>query len=309
MENSIPTFLLHPNPENKEISVAARKRRFSFIDGTLLRIASHLKTLYFQAEQSEKKNILSKQNPLVKVLAFLYLIVVISLTHSLWSQLIMGALIFIMYLATSLNMMSAYKKTIIFSLIFGLLIFAPAALNVISPGKIILSIITFDKAHQYWIYNIPQQIGLTEEGCKAVGLLFMRVFNSIALAMLITYNTHFPKLLKALRIIFIPHTFIMVISLAYKYIFILCKTVEDTYIALKSRLIGNISNKKIRELSSGRIYFIYKKSVDTFEQTYLAMVSRGYSGKVVLLDDNKLLTKDFIILTIVAGTGIAFLLL
>jgi len=99
----------------------------------------------------------------------------------------------------------------------------------------------------------------------------------------------------------------MIISLAYKYIFILSRTIEETYFALKSRLSGNINNSKVRELISGRIFFIFKKSMIFYESTYYAMVSRGYKGKVILLTQKKLAIADFIALSIVAVLGILIL--
>jgi ribosomal protein S17E len=62
----------------------------------------------------------------------------------------------------------------------------------------------------------------------------------------------------------------MIISLAYKYIYILSRTIEETYFALKSRLAGNVKSKNIRNLISGWIFFILKKSRIIYENTYLA---------------------------------------
>jgi energy-coupling factor transporter transmembrane protein EcfT len=99
----------------------------------------------------------------------------------------------------------------------------------------------------------------------------------------------------------------MIISLAYKYIFILSRTIEETYFALKSRLSGNIRNSKIRELISGRIFFIFKKSMIIYESTYDAMVSRGYQGKIILHSQKKLSSFDFVALSIIVASGICII--
>jgi cobalt/nickel transport system permease protein len=96
----------------------------------------------------------------------------------------------------------------------------------------------------------------------------------------------------------------MIISLAYKYIFILCRTIEETYFALKSRLSGNIKNSNIRELISGRIFFIFKKSMIIYESTYNAMVSRGYRGNIILHSQKKLSYSDFVALFIIVASGL-----
>jgi energy-coupling factor transporter transmembrane protein EcfT len=101
----------------------------------------------------------------------------------------------------------------------------------------------------------------------------------------------------------------MIISLAYKYIFILSRTIEETYFALKSRLSGNIKNSNVRELIGGRIFFIFKKSMIIYESTYHAMVSKGYQGKVILHSQKKLTPMDFVSLIVIVVFGICIIYL
>jgi cobalt/nickel transport system permease protein len=107
----------------------------------------------------------------------------------------------------------------------------------------------------------------------------------------------------------VPDTFLMIITLAYKYIFILSRTIEETYFAFKSRLSGNIKSNSIRKLIGGRIFFIFKRSLIIYQNTYHAMVSRGYSGKVRLHYRNQFTYKDFVVLLIVVLSGVVFILL
>jgi cobalt/nickel transport system permease protein len=140
-------------------------------------------------------------------------------------------------------------------------------------------------------------------------LIFLRILNSVSFAMLIIFTTPFPSFIKSFKILGIPDTFLMIISLAYKYIFILSRTIEETYFALKSRLFGNFKNSNIRELISGRIFFIFKKSMVIYESTYFAMVSRGYTGKVLLHSQKKLTAIDFVSLIIIIAIGILMIYL
>jgi cobalt/nickel transport system permease protein len=127
--------------------------------------------------------------------------------------------------------------------------------------------------------------------------------------MLIIYTTSFPSFIKSFKIIGVPDTFLMIVSLAYKFIFILSRTIEETYFALKSRLLGNIRNDNMRKLIGGRIFFIFKKSTVIYENTYCAMVSRGYQGNVMLYSQNHLIYKDFVALVIVIVLGIGIILI
>jgi cobalt/nickel transport system permease protein len=100
----------------------------------------------------------------------------------------------------------------------------------------------------------------------------------------------------------------MIISLAYKYIFILSRTIEETYFALKSRLVVNIKSKNIRNLISGRIFFIFKKSRIIYENTYFAMVSRGYNGKVKLYSQYHFTLADIVTIIVLGLIGITIII-
>jgi cobalt/nickel transport system permease protein len=281
MENKIPPFLLQTFNDQHEIS-RIRKPSLSFLDKTILNAARAVKAIYLQAENESKKNLIHNIHPHIKLFSLIYLAVIISIAGSLNAQLLVTSLIFIFYLIARVKIYQVYRKIFLLAFIFGFLVVFPASLNIITPGKIIFNLITFNSPYHFWIYNIPQNIGFTLEGFQVVALVFLRVLNSISLAMLIIYTTSFPSIIKSFRMIRAPDTFLISISLAYKFIFILSRTIEETYFALKSRLLGNIKNSNIRKLIGGRIFFIFKKSTIIYENTYFAMVSRGYSGKVIL---------------------------
>jgi len=188
---------------------------------------------------------------------------------------------------------------------FGFLVVFPASLNIITPGKVILNLFSLDQSYQFWIYHIPQNIGFTSEGLQVVGLIFLRVWNSVSFSILIMLTTSFPAFIKSFKLVGVPDTFLMVITLAYKYIFILSRTIEETYLALKSRLFQNPGNGQLRKLISGRVFFMFKRSVAQYENTYFAMVSRGYNGQIMSEPPQPLATKDYMAIGIVVAFGIA----
>jgi cobalt/nickel transport system permease protein len=233
----------------------------------------------------------------------------ISIVSNPGKQILVTAFIFLLYIIAKLKIVQVYRKVFLLSFVFGFLIVLPASLNVITPGKIIFNLVTFNKPSHLWIYDIPQNIGCTSEGFQVVALIFLRVFNSVSFAMLIVFTTSFPAFIKSFKILGVPDTFLMIIALAYKYIFILSRTIEETYFALKSRLSGNIKTNKIRKLISGRIFFIFRRSMIIYENTYYAMVSRGYGGEVRLYSQKHFAIKDFIVLGIIVALGIVIILI
>src|ERR1035437_7614656 len=293
MENKIPSYLLQPGNDQHELA-NAKVVRLSFLDKTLMNSATAVKSIYVQAENASKENFIQKINPHIKLISLIYLVLIISFVSHHKAQIIITIFIFALFIMARLNIFKVYKKIFFLAFIFGFIVVLPASLN----------IITLNKPLHFWIYTIPQNIGFTENGLKVVSLIFLRILNSVSLAMLIIFTTSFPSFIKSFKILGAPDTFLMIISLAYKYIFILSRTIEETYFALRSRLSGNIKNSKIRELISGRIFFIFKKSMIIYESTYYAMVSRGYQGKVLLHSQKKLTAMDFVTLIIIVAFGV-----
>jgi cobalt/nickel transport system permease protein len=308
MGNKIPLYLLktediHGMP--KEIT----RIKLSFLDKTILNSANAVKSIYLQAENAAKEGFIQEINPNVKLISLIYLAVVISIVNNPVAQVLTAIFILSIWLFARLNIFQIYRKIFFVAFIFGFLIVLPASLNVITPGKIIFKIISLNRPVHFWIYYIPENIGFTENGMQVVLLVFLRVLNSVSFALLIVFTTPFPSFIKSFKLIGIPDTFLMIISLAYKFIFILSRAIEETYFALKSRLSCNIKSKNIRMLISGRIFFIFKRSMIIYENTYYAMVSRGYHGKIKLHSKHHFTFTDFIVLVVVVASGIVFILL
>lgn len=307
MENKIPPYLI--KIADDQFNPAKIKRaKLSFIDKTIINSSKAVKSIYLQAENAARDNFIQEINPNIKFISLIYMSVVISVVSNLVAQLLTTAFIFLLYIIARLKIFEVYRKIFFAAFIFGFLVVLPASLNIITPGEIIFNIISFDKPSHFLIYTIPQNIGFTTNGIQIVSLVFLRVLNSVAFALLVVFTTPFPTFIKSFKMIGVPDTFLMILSLAYKYTFILSRTIEETYIAFKSRLSGNIKNSIIRKLIGGRIFFIFKRSMIIYHNTYHAMVSRGYRGKVVLHSRNQFTCKDLIVLVIIVISGIVFIL-
>jgi cobalt/nickel transport system permease protein len=306
MENKIPSYLIDP-ADAAPNKAGSKKASLTFLDKTVMNSARAAKSIYIQSENARGISLIHNIHPFIKLISLIYIVVIISLVNNLFSQFICTVFILILFIIARLNIASVYRKIFFLAFIFGFLVILPASLNVITPGKIVFKLFSLNMPVNFWIYHIPQNIGFTENGIRVVGLVFLRVLNSVSFAMLIVFTTSFPAFVKSFRILGVPDTFQMIITLAYKYIFILSRTIEDTYLALKSRLSGNIKNSNIRNLIGGRIFFTFKRSVIIYENTYFAMISRGYKGKVILHSQKNLSLFDFAALLIILVIGICFL--
>jgi cobalt/nickel transport system permease protein len=254
----------------------------TFIDKSISTIAQIVKTNYVQWETAEKNGLFQKLDPRLKTVFLLFCVAVISAKKGLDAELVMSGFLFVLVMFSRLNLIRAYKRILFFGFFFGFLIALPAAFNVITPGEVIFRIATISQPHHFWIYTIPAEIGLTAEGCYGVAMLSLRVVNSVSVVLLVLDTTHFFDFIRSLRILRIPDSFLMILMLTYKYAFILSRTIEDMYLAMKSRLVGSIRSSEIREIVSGRIFYVFKLSRMRYEETYKAMQARGFTGEVSL---------------------------
>jgi cobalt/nickel transport system permease protein len=279
----------------------------TFIDKSIKQIAGIIKSSYVYWETSEKNGLFQRLDPRVKVVFMIYFILIVSLLRSIYAELAIAAFIFILVILSRLDILQLYKRILFFSCIFGFLIAAPSALNIITPGEIIMPVAEFDRAYHFWIYSIPREIGVTREGGFGVAMLTLRVANSLSISLLVIHTTPFFEIIRALKVFRVPDTLLMIIILSYKYIFILARTVEDMYLAMKSRLAGPVESGKIRALIAGRVFFIFKKSYLTYEETFRAMQGRGFSGDMAIYSSRAFNAWDAAAALIFVPSGIFFI--
>jgi energy-coupling factor transporter transmembrane protein EcfT len=142
-----------------------------------------------------------------------------------------------------------------------------------------------------------------------VAMLTMRVINSLSLSFLVLDTTPFPEMVRALKILKVPDTFLIIISLCYKYIFIFSKTIEDMYLAKRARMLREDDNKKAREWTAGRLALIFRKTQLRCEEVFRAMVGRGFSDSIKLYGFGKMRATDWASGAILFSVGLLFLLM
>ena len=175
----------------------------------------------------------------------------------------------VLAMASRLSLLFFVKRVWLFVPIFTGIVVLPATLNVITPGHIVVPLGTW--------FGHP--VGFTAQGLTAAGLIVARVATSISLVVLLTLTTPWSKLLAALRALFVPRLFILVLGVAYRYLFHLLHAVTDMYTARKARTV-----RPDRSTNSGRAFVaasagaLFGKSHALSEEVHMAMVARGYTG-------------------------------
>ena len=305
MENRIPAFLLEKPSSNP----VEGRLKTPFIEKGIHHVAKVIKTGYIQWETASADNFFQKIDARVKVLFLLFFVLIVSLKKDIAPEVLIGVFILILTLIARLNVFSLCKRVLFFGFIFGFLIALPSAFNVITKGIIILPILHLSKPYGFWVCRTPKEIGLTMEGIYGVAMLTLRVMNSLAISLFVLYTTPFPEIIKALKVLKFPDSFLMIIMLSCKYIFIFAKTVEDMHLAIKSRLAGQVSNASARRWIAGRIAFMFGKTRLHCEEIFKAMLGRGFSGDIRIYEGRKFDKRDLITGAVFFLSGVIFLLI
>jgi energy-coupling factor transporter transmembrane protein EcfT len=96
---------------------------------------------------------------------------------------------------------------------------------------------------------------------------------------LLTLTTSWSRLLAALRAIGVPRIFVLVIGMAYRYVFLLLTTVTDMYTARKARAVGAGGSAEGRRFVAASAGALFGKAHQLSEEVHQAMTARGYRGE------------------------------
>lgn len=270
-------------------------------------MAHVIKTGFTQWEAASRDDFFQRIDARIKVLFLLFFVLIVSLKKDLLSEALVGASVFLLVVISRVNVFGLYRRVFFFCFFFGFLIAFPAAFNVITEGRVIFPVLHLSRPYSFWIYHIPQEIGLTGEGTYAVAMLTSRVMNSLALSFFVLYTTPFPEIVRALKALRVPDGFLMIVTLSYKYVFTFARTVEDMHLAKKSRLAGQASNADARGWIAGRLALLFRKSQLRCDEIFKAMQSRGFSEDVKIYEVRRLRAQDLAVGAVFFVAGVLFL--
>jgi cobalt/nickel transport system permease protein len=144
------------------------------------------------------------------------------------------------------------------------------------------------------------------DGLRAAAIFVLRVGASVSLAILLILTTRWADILKSLRVLRVPTVFVIVLSMTYRYVFLLLHTANGMFLARKSRMVARTSGKEERWWIVSAIGVLMHRSFRMSEDVYQAMLARGFQNEIRTLTDYRLRPADWLMLAIsVAAAGIA----
>jgi energy-coupling factor transporter transmembrane protein EcfT len=306
MRDRIPSFLLRRTassfPEKRSGHLGT-----AFLDRGMNGLARFIRTSYVQWEFSRTDGMFQRLDARVKLSFLLLFAVIISLKTTLPAELAIALFFLVLAVGSRLPLLHFYRRVLLLGFAFGLLLGLPSAFNVVVPGHVVMPIVTLRQPHQFYVYHIPQTIGVTREGMLLVSMLTLRVINSCAASFLVLYTTPFSEVIRALKILRAPDLILMIIALFYKYTFVFADTVEEMYLAKKSRMPVAITNKEARVWVAGRMALLFRRTQLKCEEVFKAMLARGFTGEVTMCGKKSLLGLDWAAGVCLLAVGLLFL--
>lgn len=230
-ELHLPPFL-----QKNECNDFEFKKSSMFLGKNLNTLSKLLDKIRFTRNEASEKN-----SPYIRLLEFMILTIVISLSKNL-IFLWITSLFF-------LSKLALFKGSTIISVVKRLFILCLLSFVFILPGVIFAN-------------NVNPSLFLFRVG---VNLLNLSIFSAA---------TPFPSLVKALRQLGMPMLFVQTMDICYKYIYVLGNVTVSIIEAVKLRCIGMKEDKRLVGAIIGQLYL----STDRYtRELYEAMVLRGYN--------------------------------
>ncbi|MGA2212953.1 MAG: cobalt ECF transporter T component CbiQ [Bryobacteraceae bacterium] len=134
---------------------------------------------------------------------------------------------------------------------------------------------------------------ITEQGLRTAAFLIGRAETASTLSALLVLTTPWPWVLKALRIFRCPMLVVAILSMTYRYIFVILQTALEMFEARQSRTVGVLPPSERRRLASSAAGVLLSKSVQMSGEVHQAMRSRGFRGEIHLLQDFRARSADW----------------
>ncbi len=149
-------------------------------------------------------------------------------------------------------------------------------------GAIALPAIFLTPGEVLWSYGF---ISITQTGMRSAAFLLSRAETAATLSSVLILSTPWVRVLKALRVFRCPVVLVTILSMTYRYIFVLLGAAWEMLESRKSRTVGHLPSAEARRLAASSIGVLLSKSLQLSGDVHLAMQSRGFRGEVYLLED------------------------
>lgn len=263
-----PVWLSQTPVPNLSVS---RGRRWRGLHARTWELVAGLVSRELAAEQGAvRPGFLQRLEPRVKVGTFAALIVVATTLEHWLGLAVLAVFSLGMTVVSGLPWGVVVRRVALLAPLAAVMA-APLIFHFVTPGRALVTM-------PLWPGEAVA-VAITAEGLTRAGVLTGRVAVCLSLAVLLTVTTRWATLLRALRALFVPYLFVAVLEMAYRYLFLFARLVEEMTLGWESRTIGRVTPREGRRGAAGLLVALLQRAVVLSDEVYQAMVARGYSGE------------------------------
>ena len=219
------------------LSESGANRRESVVQKTIKGMSRALQESVFSEQIAATPGLLQGTDPRAKTVALLGLLLVAAFLRQWYVLLVLYVLTLILAGTSGISLKFFAKRVWLFIPIFAGIIVLPSLFNVFRAGDPLWTIWDFGGEVTLGPWSLGTSLAVTQQGLEGAVLLVLRVATSVSLAVLLALTTHWADLLKALRVFFVPRIFMLILSMTYRYIFLLLGLASDMFTARTSRMV------------------------------------------------------------------------
>lgn len=249
--------------------------RSNMLASTLNSLSRALSRALTSEQTARRSGVMQSLDPRVRVLAIFLLVIVVVLLHKITVLLALFAGGVVLALASGLTLRTLALRVWFVVLAFTGVIALPALF--LTPGEPLSTVSS-----------------ITRPGLHTALMLIARVETAVTLTTILVLCTPWVKILKALRSLHVPREVVMMLAMAYRYVFLLAETATQMFESRESRRVGVLHGAEQRRVVAQTAGVLLSKSLDMSQNVFLAMQSRGYRGDVVALEEPRLRPNDYL---------------
>jgi cobalt/nickel transport system permease protein len=243
------------------------RSRIGWLEHTLAGITGSIERAVFTEEHARSRGWLQAVDPRAKLGMFLAVVLAASLASSIVVELALYGVVLLAAAASRVPFSFFVKRVWLGIPLFAAIVVIPAIFFV--PGPRLFDLVIG-----------PIHLSPSIPGLVGAVLFVTRVAVSVSLAVLLVLTTPWADLLKSLQAMRAPRLFVLVLAMAYRYIFLFLHLANGMFEARKSRIVARTSGGEQRRFISGTMGNLVNRSVKMSNDVYAAMAARGFSGSI-----------------------------
>ena len=245
------------------------QRNERFLSKNIESLSGALESAMTADDRSHAGGLLQSVDPRVKIASFILFIVVAGLLRNLALLGILFSLVLLLAFFSRIPVAFFIRRVLLFIPLFTAVIAVPALF--ITPGAT--------------LWHIGTHLSVSNSGIHSAAFLLARVTVSLSLGILLVMTTSWTDLLASLRWFKLPSLVVSIVGMTYRYIFLFLHTTNNIFLARRSRTVAGFSGAANRRWIGQAMASALTRSQYLSEEVFLAMLSRGYTGEIVAVDD------------------------